>query len=101
FEYRQSGKLVVSKGQMASSGSAKLRLERKDDEIFASFSEDGAKWVDFPILPVAFDDDLEIGLVAINSATKPLVVQYQDFKLTQTPVQPAKDTSKDGGPAPP
>ena len=72
FEYRQGAALVSSKGPSADAGSAHLRLNRKDNEINASFSTDEARWIQFPVLQVTLAKDLEVGLVGINTSTKPL-----------------------------
>ena len=81
YEYRQESRLLSSKGQSSESGSAYLRLERRGEEITASFSNDGARWVSFPGLRVTLAPDLKVGLVAINTATKPLVARFEDFRV--------------------
>ena len=81
FEYRQDAKLVYSKGEASDSGSAALRLVREGDRVTASFSTDGARWYAFPALEVKLADELEIGLVGINTATKPLVARFKDFEV--------------------
>jgi len=85
FEYRQKSRLVSSEGQSSEAGSAYLRLERRGDAITASFSTDGARWVYFPGLSVTLAEDLKIGLVGINTATKPLVARFEDYRVTALP----------------
>jgi len=85
FEYRHDAQNVSSNGQSADAGSAYLRLERKKDEIIASFSTDEERWVHFPALRVTLAHDLEIGLVGINTATRPLSVRFEGYRLTISP----------------
>jgi hypothetical protein len=85
FEYRQNAKLKTSLGSASESGSGHLRLERKGSVITASFGPDRVKWVSFSGLTVSLAADVQIGLVAINSATRPLVAQLDEFQVTTTP----------------
>jgi serine/threonine protein kinase len=82
FEYRRDSRLEYSQGQTSVTGSASLRLERNGGEIIGSFSPDGVKWVSFPGLSVSLGTELKVGLVAINSATKSLLVQCEEFQVT-------------------
>ncbi len=85
FEYRQDSQLVFTKGPAFTSGSAHLRLERRGKTITASVSTDGVQWDTFPALKVTLAENLEIGLVSINTATKPLVARFEDFRVTSVP----------------
>jgi serine/threonine protein kinase/regulation of enolase protein 1 (concanavalin A-like superfamily) len=85
FEYRQGARLVSSNGQSSESGSAYLRLERKGDQITASFGPDGVRWVSFPGLTVTLEPDIEIGLVVINTSTKPLVARFEEYQVITFP----------------
>lgn len=92
FEYREAGKLVSSRGQAADPGPAMLRLDRSGTDFTASFSADGIRWVYFPVLKTTLADKLQIGLVAINTASKPLSARYEDFQVAPRP-KPARETA--------
>ena len=85
FEYRQGARLASTQGQPSESGSAHLRLIRKGDEVIASFSPDGITWVSFPGLTVTLLPNVEVGLVAINTSTKPLDAKFEEFQLINLP----------------
>lgn len=81
FEYRGTGRLVASKGLAAEDGSAYLRLSRAGQEVTAAFSHDGERWVTFPSLVVALDERLELGLLGVNSASRPLAAEFREFEV--------------------
>ena len=81
FEYRQGARLVSTQGQPSESGSADLRLIRKGDQVIASFSPDGLKWVSFPGLTRYTRTRVEIGLVAINTSTRPLDAKFEEYQI--------------------
>ena len=83
FELRRGGALAVSKGLENKDGSTHLRLERRGSEVRAAFGPDGVRWTRFEPLLVDFDDRLSVGVVAINSATKPLNAGLEMFSITR------------------
>jgi serine/threonine protein kinase/regulation of enolase protein 1 (concanavalin A-like superfamily) len=83
FELRKVGALAVSRGLEIKDGSTHLRLERRGSEVRAAFGPDGVRWTRFEPLLVDFDDRLSVGLVAINSATKPLNAGLEMFSITR------------------
>jgi serine/threonine protein kinase/regulation of enolase protein 1 (concanavalin A-like superfamily) len=83
FEYRKQGALAVSRGMNNGDGSDHLRLNRRGDEIYASFGPDGARWNSFPPLTVRLNDRLMVGVTAINSSTKPLTAEFARFDVVE------------------
>jgi serine/threonine protein kinase/regulation of enolase protein 1 (concanavalin A-like superfamily) len=83
FEYRQDSQLIASKGQLSENGSANLRLDRQGDEVRASFSNDGKRWVTFPALKVRLSEDLKVGIVGINTASTPFTARFEDLIITK------------------
>jgi regulation of enolase protein 1 (concanavalin A-like superfamily) len=81
FEYRKEGALAVSRGMNNGDSSNQLRLKRRGDEIFASFGPDGARWNSFPPLTVRLNDRLMVGVTAINSSTKLLTAEFEQFDV--------------------
>jgi hypothetical protein len=57
-------------------------MRRRGDEIHAAFGPDGVHWTPFPPLTVKLKDWLNIGVSAINTATKPLTAELTDFKIS-------------------
>jgi regulation of enolase protein 1 (concanavalin A-like superfamily) len=82
FEYRRDGALAASRGQRISNSSSYLRMRRRGDEIHAAFGPDGVHWTPFPPLTVTLKDWLNIGVSAINTATKPLTAELTDFMIS-------------------
>ena len=83
FELRRGGVLTVSKGSDIKDGSTRLRLEKRGSEVRAAFGPDGFRWTWFAPLTVDFGDSLEVGVAAINSATKPLNAKLEMFAITK------------------
>lgn len=85
FELRRGGVLAVSKGLAIKDRSTRLLLERRGDEVRASFGHDGVRWTSFLPLTVDLDESLSVGIVAINSAAKPLRAELEMFAITRRP----------------
>jgi hypothetical protein len=85
FEYRQNGVLAASLGPLAETGSAYLQLKRTDNEITAAFSADGAKWIRLPALKATLGNDLQVGVIAVNTASRPLSLRFEGFAVTESP----------------
>lgn len=85
FELRQDGRLASSWGIKIEDGSSYLRLERVGDELHAAFSPNGYTWTSFARLIADLPDRLEVGVVAINSAAKPLEAEFEEYQLSIRP----------------
>lgn len=83
FEWRRDGELASSKGMRIEDGSNRLLLQRRGDEIRASFSRDGNHWTRFAPLTVDFRDNIKVGADAINTATNPLFAELEMFELVK------------------
>jgi regulation of enolase protein 1 (concanavalin A-like superfamily) len=81
FELRQDGRLASSWGIKIEDGSTYLRIQRMGDELHAAFSPDGSSWTPFAPLTASLPDRVEVGVVAINSAAKPLKAEFERFQL--------------------
>lgn len=68
-----------------------LRLERRGDQITASYSEDGKTWKTYPTQNVKLADKLKVGVAALNASTRPFVASFEELKLT-----PAGQADKKG-----
>ena len=51
------------------------------DELHAAFGPDGSRWTPFATLIASLPDRVEVGVVAINSAAKPLKAEFEKFEL--------------------
>jgi regulation of enolase protein 1 (concanavalin A-like superfamily) len=95
FEYRKEGSLVVSSGLPNGDGSNHLRLKRRGNEIHAAFGPDGLRWTSFPPLFAKLNDRLNVGVLAINTATKPLTAELEGFEVSEQPASAENgDTSR-------
>ena len=83
FELRREGRITASLGLPIKDGSTWIRLERRGNELNAAFSPDGVRWTSFTPLTIEFDDRLSFGIAAMNSATTPLKVEFQQFSITE------------------
>jgi serine/threonine protein kinase/regulation of enolase protein 1 (concanavalin A-like superfamily) len=98
FELRQAGRLAVSWGLKIVDGSSYLRLERRGDVIRGSFSPDGDHWTPFSPMIVDLKDSLKVGVLAVNSASKPLKAGFADFRVTGKPNSQADGDRPPPGP---
>ena len=104
FELRQDGRLASSWGLKIEDGSSYLRLRRLGDEVRAAFSPDGYHWTSFAPLNAHFPDRVEIGVVAVSSATKPLEAHFEESQLIISPGAGSgvnTDRTRSKAPAPP
>jgi serine/threonine protein kinase len=84
FEYRKDGRLAATSGNLNIDGSNQLRLRRRGDEISAAYSPDGAHWTSFAPLSARLNDRVQVGIVAINSSTKPLTAELEGLRILAT-----------------
>jgi serine/threonine protein kinase/regulation of enolase protein 1 (concanavalin A-like superfamily) len=89
FEQRKDGLLASSSGILNPDGSSFLRIKRRGEEIYASFGPDRFRWTAFAPLAAKLSDRLMVGVVAINSATKPLTVEFDGLEVLERPAQGA------------
>jgi regulation of enolase protein 1 (concanavalin A-like superfamily)/predicted Ser/Thr protein kinase len=85
FEHRKDGALATSSGIMNKDSSNHLRLRRRGDEIYASFGPDGLRWTSFSPLTAKLNDRLKVGVLAINSSTKPLTAEFEGLEALERP----------------
>jgi regulation of enolase protein 1 (concanavalin A-like superfamily) len=85
FELRQDGQLASSWGLKIEDGSSYLRLRRMGGEVHGAFSPDGHRWTSFAPLIAELPDRLEVGIVAVNSSTRPLEAEFEEFQLVTNP----------------
>ncbi len=83
FEHRKDGALATSSGIVNTDGSNHLRLRRRGAEIYASFSPDGVRWTSFSPITAHLQERLNVGVVAINSSTKPLTAEFEGFDVLE------------------
>ena len=81
FELRQDGLLVTSRGLEIVDGASDLRLRRRADEIHGAFSLDGDHWTPLAPIVAKLEDRVEIGVVAVNSSSKPLKAEFEGFAV--------------------
>jgi hypothetical protein len=90
-ELRKDGALAVSRGIKIEDGSTYPRLARRGDEFRAAFGPDGVRWTSLPPISAKLDSQLKVGVAAINTATKPLMVNLEEFRVV------ARSAVRDGG----
>jgi regulation of enolase protein 1 (concanavalin A-like superfamily) len=60
-----------------------LRIERRGEKATVSYSHDGKEWTVVKEITTGFPDKVQVGVAAINTAAKPLTVEFEEFKLTK------------------
>ena len=112
FELRQAGRLAVTWGLKIVDGSRYLRLERRGNAIHGAFSPDGDHWTAFAPMIANLQDRLKVGVLAVNSASKPLKAGLEEFRVIRKPATeagadrplpgpPERSPSQEVSPAPP
>ncbi len=82
FELRRAGLLAVTQGLKIEDDASYLRLERRGNEVRGAFSPDGDHWTLFPPMIVELKDRLKVGVVVVNSASKPLKAGFEEIQVT-------------------
>jgi regulation of enolase protein 1 (concanavalin A-like superfamily) len=80
----KTSRKVVEATAKADDKETVLRLERRDDKFYSSFSQDDGKtWTDLPINPFVMDlpKKLKVGVAACNASTKGLTVEFEGLKV--------------------
>jgi hypothetical protein len=101
FELREAGRLALTRGYKIQDGSSDLRLERRGDEIHGAVSADGRHWTPLPPLVAHLKDRVQVGVVAVNSASKPLKAGFEGFQVTGRPETEAESEANADRPPPP
>ena len=57
-----------------------LRLTRRGDKLTAAISPDGQTWTEAGSLQIRLPSRMRIGVVAVNTAKKPLTVRFESFR---------------------
>ena len=68
--------------QAVPEGTTFLRLERKRGRILAAASADGKAWIELkPVDTTWATDEVQVGVVAVNTSTVPNKVKFDDYSL--------------------
>lgn len=81
FEQFSGGRRAASQGTKLKDVPTYLRLERRGGSVHASVSQDGVNWSSFPPLEVRLPDELKLGVVAVNTSTKPFTAELAGFSV--------------------
>jgi regulation of enolase protein 1 (concanavalin A-like superfamily) len=96
YERWQGGSQVSSRGTPYPDEPVVLRIERKGNQILASFSPDGKRWISLPTIDVKLSPDLRVGVSATINSTVPFSPELSEFQVTGPNV---KDPEKAPAPA--
>jgi len=85
FELFENGRLLTGKpgiqGTAFQGDTTALYLERKGDHLRGAYSHDSKTWEGWRETTTQLPRRLQIGVVAINTASNPLAVTFDGFKL--------------------
>ncbi len=95
LEYWKSKKLAFNvrstKEPFFQGRSTHLRLERRGNQILASLSHDGFQWLAGKPVNTEFSKKVKVGILAINTSKRPLMAEFEEFRLTPGNVAVAKE----------
>jgi regulation of enolase protein 1 (concanavalin A-like superfamily) len=80
----KTSRKVVDVTSKADDKETLLRLERRADKFYSSFSQDNGKtWTDLPINPFVMDlpKKVKVGVAACNASTNGLTVEFEGLKI--------------------
>jgi hypothetical protein len=80
-EHFSRGRRAFSQGRALQDKPTHLRLERREEKVFASASHDGVTWSPFPALDIHLPDELKLGVTAVNSSTKPFAAELEGLTV--------------------
>lgn len=83
FELRQDGKQSKSQWQMdLKNADTWLRLERSGGQFKASASQDGKTWKSYKPIDTDLNDDVQVGVEAVNSTDKEFRCTFDGWKIS-------------------
>ncbi len=83
FELRKDGKQSKSQWQMnLNDADTWLRLERSGGQFKASASQDGKTWKAYKPIDTDFDDEVRVGVEAVNSTDREFRCSFDGFKIS-------------------
>ncbi len=62
-----------------------LSIKRSGEKILARLSHDGKEWTNVNEFTFALNQNVRVGIAAINTSNKPFVVEFEEFKLSSLP----------------
>jgi len=68
-----------------------LRLERRKDELTASYSRDGKEWTVAKTIAVELSKKLRAGIAVINTSAQPFTVEFENLNLSSASVDAKRD----------
>ena len=84
-EYFKNGKSQqwqsVNKPEFLKGQSTWLELERRGDKLIAAVSHDGKNWTGTTQITVSLPESVWVGVLAINTSVKPMVVEFEELKI--------------------
>jgi regulation of enolase protein 1 (concanavalin A-like superfamily) len=81
FELREDGRLAMSHGITIKDGPLFLKLRRQGQEFSAWSSHDGHRWVQIDRVDTTLNERVEVGVVAVNSATRTLSAELEQLNI--------------------
>jgi regulation of enolase protein 1 (concanavalin A-like superfamily) len=103
YEVREGGLLGVTRGFAIEDGPLFLQLRREGEAFSARYSHDGRRWVELGRVDTALAERVEVGVVAVNSSTRPLSAELEMLNIEGPRGSMARDDAGHGpeGPPPP
>jgi regulation of enolase protein 1 (concanavalin A-like superfamily) len=98
YELREGGRLAMSLGITIEDRSLFLRLRRQGPAFSAWYSRDGRRWVRLANVNATFNDQLDVGVVAVNSSARTLSAELERLNITDPYGSKARDTANDDDP---
>jgi regulation of enolase protein 1 (concanavalin A-like superfamily) len=84
-EWREGGRLAVSRGHAIPGGPIHLKLRRHGPEFTAWYSPDGLRWHQLGRIRTFFSDRVEAGVIAVNSSGRPLSADLEMLSIVTAP----------------
>jgi regulation of enolase protein 1 (concanavalin A-like superfamily) len=91
YELREGGLLAVSRGFTIGDGSLVLKLRRQGNSISAWYSSDGRRWVGLGRIDATFAEQVEVGVVAVNSSKRTLSAELEMLNVEEPQGSMARD----------
>ena len=91
YELREGGRLTMSQGFPVEDRPRFLRLRREGRGFSAWSSLDGRRWSQLPGVEAAFNERVEVGVFAVNSSSRTLSVELEQFSVDDPQGSMARD----------
>lgn len=83
FTQRETDKMIGAQPTPVPEEDLYLRMERRGNEVYGSYSLDGKQWTPLSPLHGVFPTRVSVGVMALNNTHQPMSVRFEGLQITR------------------